>query len=203
MMTPRSSRTAGKRWLIWLPLLGVAFWLAVFGNRTTESTPAAQTAHSNVVSASVVPMGSSDRKGNHAISRTVKQAGNDGQMARNVVKSQLIYSLIPRAALIRVSNQHRHQTDLFAQRSWQTVSPVSAPASTEPVLPPLPFTYTGKKMEDGQWEVYLVRADEVFIVHEGGPLTADYRVEKLAPPTLSLRYLPMDQLQTLSIGDPD
>jgi hypothetical protein len=36
------------------------------------------------------------------------------------------------------------------------------------MAPPLPFAYLGKKLEGGQWEVYLGRGEEVlFIVREG------------------------------------
>lgn len=70
-----------------------------------------------------------------------------------------------------------------------------------PVAPPLPYTYVGKKQEDGQWEVYLSKGDATYIVRQGSPLEGVYVVERVAPPTMTLKYVPLDQAQTLAIGE--
>ena len=68
------------------------------------------------------------------------------------------------------------------------------------MAPPLPFVYLGKKLEDGRWEAYLGHGEQVFIVREGMTLAGTYKVRKIAPPTLTLIYLPLQKLQTIPIG---
>ena len=66
-------------------------------------------------------------------------------------------------------------------------------------------TYLGrrKKLEDAVWEVYLSKDDHTFIVREKSVVDTNYRVESIKPPTLTLTYLPLNQMQTLSIGGAD
>ena len=68
------------------------------------------------------------------------------------------------------------------------------------MAPPIPFVYLGKKLESGQWEVYLGRGEEVFIAREGATLAGSYRVQGITPSALNLLYLPLKQLQTIPIG---
>ncbi|CAB3769685.1 hypothetical protein [Paraburkholderia humisilvae] len=100
--------------------------------------------------------------------------------------------------------------DLFGSQSWMPPLPSVAPASAQiPPLPPLPmtpsvpFTYIGKKAANGMWEVYLARGDETVIVHDNSMIDANYRVDSIRPPTLTLMYLPLRQVQTIDIGDAD
>ncbi len=97
--------------------------------------------------------------------------------------------------------------DLFGSRSWAPPLPSMAPANAEvPPLPPLPaapampFTYLGKKAADGSWEVYLARGDETVIVHDQTVIDANYRVDTIKPPTMTLVYLPLKLVQTIDIG---
>jgi hypothetical protein len=77
------------------------------------------------------------------------------------------------------------------------VAPLPAPAPAAPVLP---FTYIGKKLEAGVWEVFLARGEQSFVVREGAVIENTYRIDKIAPPNLSLTYLPLGHTQNLSIG---
>lgn len=101
--------------------------------------------------------------------------------------------------------------DLFQLRA---LAPVLAPAATPaptpppppviqaPAPPPLPYRYLGKQKREGEaWQVFLLRQDQVFVVREGELLESAYRVERIAPPTLSLRDLASQQTQTLNIGE--
>ena len=76
--------------------------------------------------------------------------------------------------------------------------PVPEPA---PTAPPLPFVYLGKKMEDGHWEAYLSQGERLLIVRAHSLIDDSYRVEAIAPPTLQFTYLPLQQMQTLAIGE--
>jgi hypothetical protein len=90
---------------------------------------------------------------------------------------------------------------LFASATWtpppKRVAPVAAPP---PSAPPLPFTYIGKRLEDGVWHVYVSRGDETLIVREQQTIDGTYRIDAVKPPQMILTYLPMDERQTMSIG---
>jgi hypothetical protein len=88
--------------------------------------------------------------------------------------------------------------------------PSAAPAGTDipplpsaPSAPDMPFTYVGKQAADGRWEVYLARGDETLIVREQTIIDGTYQIETIAPPTLTLVYLPTRLVQTLDIGSAD
>lgn len=90
---------------------------------------------------------------------------------------------------------------LFASASWTPpVKPVVAAPPPPPVAPPLPFTYVGKRLEDGVWHVYVSRGDQTLIVREQQTIDGTYRIDAVKPPQMTLTYLPMDERQTMSIG---
>ncbi|CAB1369757.1 hypothetical protein [Denitratisoma oestradiolicum] len=92
--------------------------------------------------------------------------------------------------------------DLFAPKDWTPPLPPPAPAGA-PSAPPLPFMFLGKKLEAEQWQVFLGRDERTYVAVEGDTMDELYRIESIRPPILTLRYLPLQQLQTLSIGDPN
>ncbi|CAM2139372.1 Secretion system X translation initiation factor [Pararobbsia alpina] len=77
------------------------------------------------------------------------------------------------------------------------------PLPTGPLVPDMPFTYIGKQSSDGRWEVYLSRGDDTLIVREQTIIDGAYRVESIAPPTMTLVYLPTKLVQTMDIGSAD
>ncbi|GAA4030742.1 hypothetical protein [Actimicrobium antarcticum] len=114
-----------------------------------------------------------------------------------------ILVLQPRQALIGGAGSGKPDA-LFGSQSWMppppppvVVKPLPAPP---PQAPPLPFTYLGKKMEDGRWEVFLARGEQTFIVHEQSVIDGVYRIEAITPPQMSITYLPLRHIQTLTIG---
>jgi hypothetical protein len=118
-----------------------------------------------------------------------------------------IARLIPRDELIGEEGETTQGADLmFGAQSWNppppapTAAPAEAPPPPPPSAPPLPFTYIGKALEAGVWEVYLARADKTYIVKKQSVIDGVYRVDAIAPPTLTLTYLPLNQAQTLNIG---
>lgn len=64
----------------------------------------------------------------------------------------------------------------------------------------LPFTFIGKQLEAGQWTVFLANQDRTYAIKADMLIESSYHVEKIAPPTLTLTYLPLKQQQTLAIG---
>lgn len=94
---------------------------------------------------------------------------------------------------------------LFGSQSWVPPPPPPPKPSAPPPLtaPPLPYSFIGKKLEDAVWEVYLTKDEHTFIVREKTVLEQTYRVDSIKPPTLTLTYLPLNQMQTLTIGGAD
>jgi hypothetical protein len=94
------------------------------------------------------------------------------------------------------------EEDPFARQDWTPPPPPPAPAPPPPppAAPPLPFTYIGKSVGDGAWEVYLARGDRTYLVREQTVIDGTWRVESIAPPVMTLAYLPLNQLVQLNIG---
>lgn len=88
----------------------------------------------------------------------------------------------------------------FAVRDW-TPRPPPAPPAPPPTAPPLPFTFLGKKLEDGKWQVFLGQHDKTHIAREGDSINGLYRVDSIRPPVMTFTYLPLQQPQTLAVGD--
>jgi hypothetical protein len=90
---------------------------------------------------------------------------------------------------------------LFGSRDF-TPPPPPAPAvpATPAGPPPLPFSYVGKMLGEGRWQVFLGRGPEVLVAYQGMVIDGRYRVERVAPPVLTLTYLPLNQQQQLDIG---
>jgi hypothetical protein len=172
-----------RRWWLWLPLLALALGLTLWGEANTSSS-------STVV-------GLPSKVAERSISKTSISTASD----KSVVALDM---LAPRNSLIS-SKPRARSVDLFAAGSW---SPPPAPVKPALQLPPpaptapaLPFIYIGKKWEANSWEVFLAKGDQSFIAKEGTVLDTHYRVDKINPPQMSLVYLPLNQTQTLSIGE--
>lgn len=168
-----------RHWIMGALLIGTA-WLAF-----TTDKPSA----SSIVEASARPKQSEPR----GISTSVKTTP-----AINVL------TLKPRDTLIG-TDQSSTQTSLFSSQSWTPPPPPPSPPPKPvppppPTAPPVPFVYLGKKLEDSRWEVYLSRDTKTYVVTEQTLIEGMYKVESIKPPLLSLIYLPLKILQTISIG---
>jgi hypothetical protein len=124
--------------------------------------------------------------------------------------SQPVLALVPRDVLIgdgeTAFGQGQKDPGPFAHQDWTPPPPPPpppqpAPPPPPPTAPPLPFTFIGKSVADGAWEVYLVRGDRTYVVREKGfVIDGTYRVDAITPPVLTLTYLPLNQVQQLNIG---
>jgi hypothetical protein len=173
----------------------VAAWLALFGDKT-PSGGIAKPITRNPASA---PRAAVPQIGVSAAVIPVKLS------AAKVEREPVILILQPRDRLIDTKKETKPGDSLFASQSWvPTPPPPAKPTPTPPPsAPPLPFTYLGKKIEDGIWEVYLARGEQSFIVRENTIIEDRYRIESIKPPTLSIIYLPLKQVQMLTIGGTD
>ena len=71
--------------------------------------------------------------------------------------------------------------------------------SAPPQAPPLPFHVLGRYDEAGQTVIFLRHNDQNLVVRVGDTLADKYKVESLNGATLTLRYLPLNQSQSLEI----
>lgn len=166
--------------------LAFATWLAIFGDKTPEhefAEPVARSADSS--------------------NAPVQPAANEPERAARAERAATIAALVPREQLI--GGARAAPQALFASQSWTPPPPPPPPAApaAAPSAPPLPFEYIGKKIEDGKWEVYLARGDNTYVVREATVIEGLYQVQSITPPTLALRYLPLKEVQTITIGGID
>ena len=127
-----------------------------------------------------------------------------GVQAAGAKPAPHILRLLPRHALIGEGGLSEG-ADAFGARDWTPPpppppAPVAPPPPPPPMAPPLPFTVLGKARENGAWEVYLARANQTYIVKPKTVIDGTYRVDAIAPPILTLTYLPLNQVQQLNIG---
>ena len=184
-MTPRH--------MIMAAALAVAAWLALFGDKTPSTGIAEPVTHAASASAStsapapaassIVPNESSEKSRNDTVILVLKN------------RQQLMGNALTDA----------RPDALFKSQSWTPPPPPPAPPAPPPppTAPPVPFKYIGKKIEDGKWEVYLTTGSQVNVVREKTVLQGTYRVDSIKPPVLTLTYLPLQQVQTLTIGGID
>lgn len=105
--------------------------------------------------------------------------------------------------------------DGLSEAGWlgvATARPVAAPVATRVVetppplstapatAPALPFRAFGRYVDGGEDVVFLMLNDQNLAVRVGDTIAEQYRVERLEGQTLTLRYLPLDVLQTLDVG---
>lgn len=181
----RTDGTPPRRWWLWTALLLVCGWLAVFGDKSPSgaSLPA-QTAAIPSAASAATPV-------------RVSAPTTD------VPAREAVLALTTRDTLMPPPSGARQGAgrDLFVAHSWAPVVKPVVPAPVAPTAPPLPYTYLGKKLENGEWEIYLARGERTLIARQGARLDADYQVDGVAPPVLTLTYLPLGLTQTLPIGD--
>jgi hypothetical protein len=95
-----------------------------------------------------------------------------------------------------------NEAETFGARNWTPPPPPpqQPPPAPPPSAPPLPFTYIGKAVANGEWEVFLARGSETLIVRNKMTLDGAWRVDSIAPPSITFTYLPLNQVQQLNIG---
>lgn len=182
-----------RRQAILLGLFLVAAWLAVFGDKTPSGGRADE-----IVEAT--------GSGGGQATQSTRRASAGSSAIRHEAAVGEIAALLPRQPPAAPSKGERAARELFAVASWAPPPPKAAVVVAQkpppPTAPPLPFRYVGKKLEEGRWEVYLERGEQLLIAREGETLAGQYAVKSIAPTTLTLVYLPLQQTQTISIGGP-
>ena len=183
------------RHVILASCLAIAAWLAIFGDKASDSGVVAPVMRASAAAAA-------------------KQGAVKNNTAAPAAKEQREVTILALRSRDNVDEEIKPSTTgdaLFGSHNWTPaplppVRPLPVPPPPPPpppTAPPLPFTYLGKKAEDGQWEVYLARGEQTFIVREKGTVENMYRVDSINPPNMSLTYLPLNQTQNLQIGGAD
>ncbi len=98
--------------------------------------------------------------------------------------------------------------DLFARPAWLAAPPPAAAAvAPAPALPPAaapvawPYRVIGHKLEAGKWEVFLMRDESSFIAQEGQTLESAWRVDRIAPPNMSVTHVLSGREHSVPIGE--
>jgi hypothetical protein len=125
-----------------------------------------------------------------------------------VSASVRIESILPRRKLAPEDSMGDSTTAsavaMFGNQNWNPPPPPVAKlipvAPVPPSAPPLPFVYLGKSLADGTWEVFLGRGDRTIIVQNNSVIDGTYRIDAIKPPLLTFTYLPLNQIQQLTIG---
>ena len=111
-----------------------------------------------------------------------------------------VMRLIPRDQLIGQDGDGNGS--VFGTHSWNPPPPAPPPSAEAPPpsAPPIPFTFIGKALGDGRWEVYVAQGEHVQSVRAGDTVAGAWRIDAVAPPVMTLTYLPLGQQQQMNIG---
>jgi hypothetical protein len=101
---------------------------------------------------------------------------------------------------------------LFARQSWQTPQNImpgqqTAQADASPVAadpnapPPLPFHFLGRFVDEGKAAYFLQAGERNVVARPGDLLDERYRFDGVVQGALQFTYLPLNQKQTLAVGD--
>lgn len=124
--------------------------------------------------------------------------------AAAVKPAPAIARLLPRDSLVGDGKDNFNEggNALFGRQDW--TPPPPPPPKPAPPPPPSapspPFTVIGKSLADGKWEVYLASGERSHIAVTGAVIDGAWRVDQIAPPMMTLTYLPLNQIRQLNIG---
>lgn len=97
--------------------------------------------------------------------------------------------------------------DLFPSQQWAAPSlaviaepAVEAPPALAPSAPALPFQFIGRLGDRDGLQVFLQDGEKLYVVRQGDVIDDTYRLDHVSATELGLVYLPLHQLQTLTLG---
>ncbi|MEN3274298.1 MAG: hypothetical protein V7631_88 [Massilia sp.] len=189
--------------------LAMSAGLVVFGDRSPDIEVAEPVERAAALPAQAAPAQAGTAAGEPTSgpisgAGTESAAGPTSGPTAGSAAEPAIARLIPRETLIGDDADRFGAGDkaLFARQDWTPPAPPppKPPPPPPPSAPPLPFTVIGKSLEDGKWEVYLSAGERTHIANEGATLDGGWRVERIAPPIMTLTYLPLNEVRQLNIG---
>jgi len=97
-------------------------------------------------------------------------------------------------------SSHQWKPPLEAKLSKVVSTVIVEPPPPVPQAPPLPFKALGRYTDEAGEQVFLQYNDQNLVVRVGDTVALQYTVESLDGNTLTLRYLPLNQTQTMNVG---
>ena len=177
------------RQVIGVAALLVSGWLAFFADKTPSGD--ADLVVPTRSNATTAPARAATAQ-NEAASRP--RAANQGPAS-----PEAVLALTERLAAPKPDAQ-RPGAQGFGARSWTPPPPPEKPVA--PKAPPLPFSFLGKQLQAGVWQVYLAVGEDLRLARVATVIDGQYRVESIVPPLIVFTYLPLNERQTLDIGAP-
>ena len=169
------------------PLLGLALTATVIAALTDPIAPAE---------------GQKSSAGDmHKDTRSMRQKSlpRTGQAAGR----QMLHVELERLSMAK-AEQNPDVTNAFGAVSWYEPPPPPAPAPPQkpiaPSAPPLPFTYFGRYENPPNKIVMLARNEQIYTVSEGDVIDEIYRVDHITDGSVTLVYLPLGTVQTVSMN---
>lgn len=81
------------------------------------------------------------------------------------------------------------------------VKPGPPPPPAAPQAPPLPFQYLGRWIGEGKVAFFLQFNGRNLVLHEGEMVDQTWKLEQAGAGQLTFVYLPLNQKQSLAVGD--
>ncbi|MEI6469973.1 MAG: hypothetical protein WCO72_10900 [Betaproteobacteria bacterium] len=133
------------------------------------------------------------------IGKGEKVSGQPNDQAIKPIQSTLLKE---REELLKPLTERTYLSALFNAHSWvppvkKSTAPVVVPP---PAAPPLPFKFLGKQKIGNEIKVFLAEGDKTLVVAESTKIGTQYVVESIAPPKMTLVYLPLNTKQDIAIG---
>lgn len=92
-------------------------------------------------------------------------------------------------------------TNLFETKSWYVPPPPPPPSPPpKPVAPPLPFSFIGRMIEEGQTAVFVSIQDRNQVLRVGDVVQGVWRVDAIDSTNMKLTYLPLNENKYLALG---
>lgn len=185
-----------KRMLVMLPLLAVAAWLALFGDKTpVDAVPSATLA-------SVPPQEAEPNAGSPTEPATVDTTAEAGSASEVMPTRIIALRRLPTAQAPAAAPQSETM-DPFAVglHLSQPPSPSQAADQQQPALPEFPYTFIGKQYNGSQWQVFLDKGESTLIVAEGAVIDKAFRIKSIRPPEMRVVDLQSKHEHTIQIDD--
>lgn len=92
----------------------------------------------------------------------------------------------------------------FSDNAWRPPPPPppKPEAPPAPMAPPFPYSYAGRMGSEEKPLLLFVSNDKSVSARVGELIDSAWRVEAVDETSISLRYLPLDQTQSISLGSP-
>lgn len=171
--------------------------IAAFGDRTPKDSVVETVSHGRshpVPSAYRVNTPTSQLAAQVLASNEAPQTSGG---SRKAPSTAAILKIVPRSEADTPASPNAAES-LFRSQTW-VPPPPPPPPPAKPTAPPLPFSYLGKQQESGVWMVFLNRDGTTLVLKTGDQVDGAYQVVAISPPTMTFRYMPLNESQSLTI----